>query len=65
MFGTKTGAGNKQSKDVEEFINHKKEIPYRKFSAAWIEKGYTPIYEFISLKKKVKAEVNVFSHSVR
>jgi hypothetical protein len=54
-FGSKTGADNKQSNPAEKFVAQSK-VPYVEFCQKWVDQGYTPIFEFISLEKKIVVE---------
>lgn len=63
-FGSKTGADNKLSSSAEKFVANKTDVPYTEFSKHWIEKGYTPIFEFCSKEKKVCKSVSSKSDSL-
>ncbi|ELR12940.1 uncharacterized protein ACA1_096000 [Acanthamoeba castellanii str. Neff] len=51
VFATKNGVTD-TSKLVESYVA-RSDIPYLEYSARWVDKGYSPIYEWCSQKSRV------------
>jgi hypothetical protein len=60
-FAAKTGLGNALSKQAQEFVDSCKDVPYEQFCLRWVEEGFTPIFEYLSPKKKVNS-LSLFPH---
>jgi len=54
-FASKTGINNKNAKLVYQFLQTNEKIHelYVTFCREWIERGFTPIFEFCNAKKKI------------
>lgn len=53
--GVKNGCKLKQAKKVQKFVDNSK-IQYKEFSNNWVQKGWTPIFEFVSPEKLLVVE---------